>query len=53
MHVEFPAEEFAEVLAEPSRILADDLKVHDGLWHATSLAWQRRCAPQLGYLAVS
>src|SRR5579872_6408199 len=30
-YVEFPAEELAEVLAEPSRIFTDDLKMHDRL----------------------
>jgi hypothetical protein len=44
-YVEFLAEEFAEVLAEPSRILADDLKVHDRLRHSTSLAWHPALRP--------
>src|SRR5664279_247815 len=44
-HVEFPTEELSEVLAKPNRILAYDLKVHDGLWHPASLAGGGRCAP--------
>ncbi len=30
-YVEFPAEQLAEVLAEPGGIFTDDLKMHDRL----------------------